>query len=75
MIMVWGYSKHNLYYLDELTKCIPEAMAFDFVILLFCTYGLDSYRTSTFGHLLLRDGIVRSRLTCLHRNYFVYSSR
>lgn len=33
-------------------------MAFDLVILLFCTYRLASHRSSTLGHLLLRDGIV-----------------
>jgi len=63
MVLVWGYSKHGQYYLGILTKLIPEAMAFDFVILLLCTYRLASHRMSTLGHLLLRDGIVRSRLT------------
>lgn len=77
MVLVWGYSKHGQYYLGILTKLIPEAMAFDFVILLLCTYRLASHRMSTLGHLLLRDGIVRSRLTLcagIILFTFVYSS-
>lgn len=78
MVLVWGYSKRNLYYLDILTKHISQAMAFDLIILLLCTYRLASHRTSTLGHLLLRDGIVRSRLTlCIDIIFLtlIYSSR
>ncbi|KAF8156883.1 hypothetical protein B0H34DRAFT_783168 [Crassisporium funariophilum] len=40
-----------------LVSVFAYTMAFDLIILCFCTYRLASHRASTLGNLLLRDGI------------------